>query len=320
MGLLAERDAAPQLSDFKAVVLGNIHIAGDGLFIRDDLIAQPPSLVVFRVGAQHALRAVDLQPIQLLVLLGRQGHAAGEDSAGAVGVVQYPCCEPIHTLIGEIRDGAYAFGLAQQPHGLADAVATQVVQAAAQCFLAHADVGEIVIGGDEGIFQVAYLSDGSFVQLHLDRGDQRAVQIGKGLHEDYAVLLCGCLHFRSLPRRGSERLFTQDMLACLRSLDHPFIVQRIGQGNVDRFNDRVCQKRFIAAIGLFKAKFPPELLRLLRTASGDGVQLAILRQLHAGDGTAPGDIGRAQYAPFDFSHLITSCFAPWFCITALSLP
>ena len=84
---------------------------------------------------------MDLQPIQAPVLLGGQDHAAGKGGADPARVTQESSRQPVHALIGEISHGANRLRLAQQPDGLGNAVAAQVVQAAAQRFPAHANVG-----------------------------------------------------------------------------------------------------------------------------------------------------------------------------------
>ena len=117
------------------------------------------------------------------------------------------------------------------------------------------------------------------------------------------------LHLCCLGGVGGQGFFTEYVLAGLCGFDDPFVVQRVGQGNVDRFHSRVCQQRFIAVIGLGKAEFRPELFCLARGASGDGVELAVLRQLHTGDSAAPGDVGGAEHAPFDLAHVIASRFS-----------
>ena len=53
------------------------------------------------------------------------------------------------------------------------------------------------------------------------------------------------------PRFGGgrrQRLFAQDVLAALGGLARPFVVQRVGQRNVDRVDLRIVEQRFVAAV------------------------------------------------------------------------
>ena len=105
--------------------------------------------------------------------------------------------------------------LSKHTQNQAAAVDAQIIGTASQSFPAHADIFLSIVRCNQGRLHVAHFSDGSVFQLFVNLSDIRAVLVGKSLHQKN-LLLPGCLkHSLGLLRRGSQRLFAQNMLLCL---------------------------------------------------------------------------------------------------------
>ena len=251
-----------------------------------------------------ALRAVDVQAV--LTALGQE-HPAVQLGDGPVVIEQQGGGVQVDLLFGKLGGGANGFRVpAHQTEGHAHGVAAQVVHGSAEGLSPQADVGVRPAAGQKGGLQIANFADGPGFDLRPDGGDNGAVEIGEGLHQEDAVLLRRAEHGLRLGLRYGQGLFAQHVLAGLQGPHRPGAVQVVGQRDIDGLDLWVGQQFFIAAIRLFKAEFPLEGLGLLQAPARDSVQGAVVRRFHGGNGLAPGNVRRAQDAPVDLSHCRSS--------------
>ena len=181
-----------------------------------------------------------------------------------------------------------------------NAVAADVVDAAAARFHAVADVGRVDVEVAEMRVHGAQFADAAFVEKLAQAQPLRSAAD----HEGFADLDAGAgAHFEQRFGFGhghAERLFAEHVLAGFGGLDCPGNVQLIGQRIVDGVDVGVGEQLLVGAVGRGNTKLAGRLAGFGQIARGDGGNRGELALLHGGDHFFEADVGSAEDAKAKF--------------------
>ena len=246
---------------------------------------------------------MDLKTVQSLIHICRKHHSACEGCAHPAFECEGSGCQSVDIPVRINSDCLHALRLfPEKPQDQAGIVASQVVECSAEGFFAHADIADIIIGSNKRSLYVPYLSQHARIHDVLQCADIRAVQIGKCLHQQYAVLICAADHLLRFLCRRSERLLAQDMLLRPECFDRPVMMELIGKRDINRLHLRVGEQFIIVTVRFGETKLFLIGLRLLQTSSCDRIQLTVFCLQHSRYGLTLCNSCSPQNCPFDLFH------------------
>ena len=177
-------------------------------------------------------------------------HGARELGAPAIGVIQ--TCHQAHVHARRRPTGVSPHTLRRNTHDQAyeaQGIAAGIEQCATSQGRLQADIAHRVGHGEaKARLHRPHLADLTPRQQRQHGAGLGLKVVGKGLQQHHPVLACCIKHRLRLRQAQRQRLLAQHMLARLRSLDHPFCVQAVGQGQVDRIKLCISQQGFVAAV------------------------------------------------------------------------